>query len=60
MHDAQRTTGEEVRGGIDVACIFGAQSEGLEREAVLGYVLCGLREDGGLDGGEGRQRWWVV
>lgn len=61
MNETKGTVGEEVRGCIDVACVFCAQGQSGVREAMGGDVWdCG-GEDGrfGESEGTGRRRMVV-
>jgi len=60
MHKAEGTGGEEIRGCIDVASLFGSYRECCVREAVGGDVGDGGGEDGCFGGREGTGWGWVV
>lgn len=53
MYQAECPVGKQVRRGVDVTCVFGAEGECCACEAVRGDVWKGGGEDAGFDGHEG-------
>lgn len=52
-NEAECAVGKHAGTYVEVACVFGAETEGALGEAVLGDVGVGRGEDGFFGGGEG-------